>query len=705
MAESPMFALLRIPLFVVVVVVLTGLLATPLRHAAARLQSPQTVQTDLGADTPEQPRHIFLAGYRAFQADKLDEAQRSFTRALEVYPILADYSLYYLGTIAVQTGNSAQARPLFQRLLTEHPASPWRGQAALALAERAYEQQDWKEAIRYADQARSSSSPEDTRHNATLLSAQAQEHKGNTRKAYYLYQQLRRNASFSAAGKAAKTHVSQLRTRLGQFRVHEAKDAHAYVEEIQLLAREGDGAGIEALSRQLTQRFALTTLSSKDLQGLAKVYKSQGRIEDASAALKIVTRRSPKSPQALYDWARLLWNADHDHDARPLFEQLTKQFPRHGLAAEAWYAIGRIYQAHDDETRAVQAYQQLAKRFPNTGLARDAQWRQGWMAYQRGDFRQAESQFSTLARRARGTPEGESGLYWQARSLERQGKHQDANGVYRQLLERYSHSYYALWAERRLGRAPQPLPLGPALTATRPKLSAKLARSYERSQELRKVGLIDFARHELDRLKQAAPRSRTFRHFLLVEYNRLEGHGQALRLAQGLNQTQRRRYDFPRAHWDTLTEHTSARQLDPYLVLALIRQESLFDPEAVSPARAYGLMQLLPSTAASVAIVPSGEGLPLTDAAFNIKLGTTYLRQLLDRYQNNLIMAVAAYNAGETAVEKWQARFPNAEPDEFVENISYRETRNYVKKVLSNYRIYVRLYEPRPAAIRLGPAI
>ena len=116
-------------------------------------------------------------------------------------------------------------------------------------------------------------------------------------------------------------------------------------------------------------------------------------------------------------------------------------------------------------------------------------------------------------------------------------------------------------------------------------------------------------------------------------------------------------------------------------------------------------MQLLPSTAAGVAALPSGEGLPLTDPAFNIKLGTTYLRQLLERYHNNLIMAVAAYNAGERAVEKWQTRFPNAEPDEFVENISYRETRNYVKKVLRNYRTYVRLYESRPAAISLGPAI
>jgi soluble lytic murein transglycosylase len=134
------------------------------------------------------------------------------------------------------------------------------------------------------------------------------------------------------------------------------------------------------------------------------------------------------------------------------------------------------------------------------------------------------------------------------------------------------------------------------------------------------------------------------------------------------------------------------KRLDPYLVLALMRQESVFDPEAVSPARAYGLMQLLPSTAVKVTGAAPDTALPLTEPRFNIEIGMTYLRQLLDRYNDNLIMAVAAYNAGENAVDKWRNRYPDLAPDEFVEHISYRETRNYVKQVLRNYRTYLRLY-------------
>lgn len=130
----------------------------------------------------------------------------------------------------------------------------------------------------------------------------------------------------------------------------------------------------------------------------------------------------------------------------------------------------------------------------------------------------------------------------------------------------------------------------------------------------------------------------------------------------------------------------------------MIRQESLFDVEAVSSANARGLMQLLPSTAARVA-----RGIDRadfrTESLFepesNVALGAAYLHELLDRYRNNVERAVAAYNAGEAAVDKWQLRYASLQDDEFVESISFRETRSYVKRVLQNERIYRALYSQR----------
>jgi soluble lytic murein transglycosylase len=130
-------------------------------------------------------------------------------------------------------------------------------------------------------------------------------------------------------------------------------------------------------------------------------------------------------------------------------------------------------------------------------------------------------------------------------------------------------------------------------------------------------------------------------------------------------------------------------------VLAVIRQESLFLPEAVSPADAHGLMQLLPGTARRMAAQVDAEPpdrWALRRIGLNVTLGTAFLRQLLERYDGSEIRTLAAYNAGPDAVAKWERRNAGRPDDEFVELISYRETRRYVKKVMSNHLAYRALY-------------
>ncbi len=656
------------------------------------------------AETPAGPGQLFGQGHRAVQDGRFAQAERVLEQAVAADPLLADYSLHYLAQAQLETGQPVRAKHTWLQLLEEHPTSPWQAHASLALARLAQAEKNWAEAARQADRARSvETAPESVRHAATLVAAQAREHVGQTHDAYELYQQLRHAAALSSVGRAAKTHVARLRRASERLR---PTDSASYIEEMQLLALEADRPALAALSQQFEQHFSLGQLSAKELRATAKIYQAQDRIEDAVAALQTLAERSPNSARALYVWARLLWNTDQDERALVLFERLAEQFPRHKLAAEALYAIGRIHQTHKDDARASRIYQRLAERFPATTVARDGRWRQGWMAYQRGDFGQAERGFASLVRLAPNSPEARSALYWQARSLGKQAKHDRAEALYRRLIQDEqdeTESYYALWAEKRLGQAPRPLALGAQPTLNRPALSARLATYHRRSQALFRLGLVDFARRELDRLHQAAPKNPTFRQFLLTEYHRLEDHNRALRLARALAVGKRRRYDFPLAYWDVLQTHAQAQRLDPYLVLALIRQESLFDPQAVSRARAYGLMQLLPSTATKLLQPLPGAELRLADPDRNIALGTRYLRQLLSRYEDNLILGLAGYNAGPDAVEKWRRRFPHAAADEFVEHISYRETRNYVKKVLRNYRTYRRLYEPTNAVISLGP--
>jgi soluble lytic murein transglycosylase len=651
----------------------------------------------LAGDTLDKQREIFSLGSRFLQEKHREGARMFFNRALEVYPVLADYSLYYLGTLHRDEGQMPEARTAFLRLLAEYPDSIWAGCAALELAKLAATENGWAEAGRYAEQARASrSASAPVRQEAALVLARAREGQGDVVDAYRLYQELRHTALRSPVGKTAKARVEQLRASMPD-RFAPAGEQE-YLDEIRLLTQEGDPVKAEALAQQFAAQFPTSPLRPEVLSLLAPLYRQQGRAEDAIATWKKITDSYPDNvvaPAAFSEWAALLWNKDRDDEARAVFERLTQRYPRHDKAAEAWYAIGRIFQERSEDQRAAAAYQRLAALFPGTQLAREGRWRQGWMAYRRGDFREAEGLFAAVAKSALGTPEGESALYWQARAAEQEGQAGKARQLYSDLLRRYPDSYYTVWAEKRLNLASSALQPGIDGVVPSPSLPPPLASHYRRSQELSAMGLLNLARRELDVVKADGPRAPGFTRFLLAEYSRLQGYATALRFALNLAKESNDNwlgYLYPHAYWETVSAQAQAKRLDPYLVLALIRQESAFDPEAVSSASAYGLMQLLPKTAARLTHATSVSPVSLVDPDFNVQAGTAYLRQLLDLYNDDLVMAVAAYNAGENAVEKWRGRYAHLEPDEFVECISFRETRNYVKLVLRNYRMYRRLY-------------
>jgi soluble lytic murein transglycosylase len=148
---------------------------------------------------------------------------------------------------------------------------------------------------------------------------------------------------------------------------------------------------------------------------------------------------------------------------------------------------------------------------------------------------------------------------------------------------------------------------------------------------------------------------------------------------------------FPEPYWTIIKAESAKNNLDPYLVASLIRQESEFNPSAISYANAWGLMQLLPSVGKMLA---KQEGMShfqtfqLLDPETNIRLGTRYLKQTIDRFGGVPEYALAAYNAGESRVEDWQAAGPYRGMDEFVESIPFTQTREYVQAILRNIEIY-----------------
>jgi soluble lytic murein transglycosylase len=165
---------------------------------------------------------------------------------------------------------------------------------------------------------------------------------------------------------------------------------------------------------------------------------------------------------------------------------------------------------------------------------------------------------------------------------------------------------------------------------------------------------------------------------------------------------------YPLGHIELVRQNAALRALDPYLVLALIREESAFAPQAVSRAGARGLMQLMQQTADITARehkLPPVTAAALETPERNIQIGVAHLADLVRDFGGNLSLTLAAYNAGRQAVQRWVQRYGFADEVEFVEDIPYTETRNYVKRVLGNYDRYQTLYGTPRAETRRPRAL
>jgi soluble lytic murein transglycosylase len=151
---------------------------------------------------------------------------------------------------------------------------------------------------------------------------------------------------------------------------------------------------------------------------------------------------------------------------------------------------------------------------------------------------------------------------------------------------------------------------------------------------------------------------------------------------------------YPLDYWPLITKHAAAHKLDPYLVAALIAQESTFDKDIVSPAKAVGLMQVLPSTGRRWGRrlgIRSVTARRLTVAEINVRIGTAYFADLKRQFGSDHA-ALAAYNAGESRVVRWQRERPGLPQDEFIDDIPFPETQNYVRRILGTAEDYRRLY-------------
>jgi soluble lytic murein transglycosylase len=402
-------------------------------------------------------------------------------------------------------------------------------------------------------------------------------------------------------------------------------------------------------------------------------------------------------------------NRDALDEQKNIVAEMESRFPQSQWLAEALYSSGNMYLLRRDYAPAVEYYSYLATHFPASKNAAAAHWRAGWLSYRQGLFADAARLFDDQIRLYPAAKETVSALYWRGRLYETQDhKPERAAANYRAILRAYQHFFYAQMARQRLaalGDAPAAAP-EPQLDSIQAAPVPELMESFPtdsphlaKAKLLANAGLNDYIAQEI----AADPDSASWS--ALAEAQIYASYGETFRAMRSLKKALPYaatapiksiplaywRILFPEPYWETIKAESAKNNLDPYLVASLIRQESEFNPSAISPANAYGLMQLLPSSGKSLAReegISHFETFQLLDPVTNIRLGTRYLRKTLDHFGGVTEYALAAYNAGDERVVDWQAAGPYSGIDEFVESIPFTETREYVQAILRNVETY-----------------
>jgi soluble lytic murein transglycosylase len=382
---------------------------------------------------------------------------------------------------------------------------------------------------------------------------------------------------------------------------------------------------------------------------------------------------------------------------------------------QALLSAGNYYLLKPDYDKAIDAYRELQQRFPGAGRASYAHWKVAWLSLRQGRTGEAKTGFEQQIGLYPASAEVPAALYWRGRLAEEDKDTGTARAYYQKLSERFRNFYYGELARRRLkdikGEGALPhialldrvpgISAGTSITAGDPPTDNL---RYQKAQVLQNGGLLDFAVREL----QAAGSEDTGNWVttetakLYEDAGRYDGAIQVFKravpnyFAVDLPTLPRPYWEalFPKPYWPDLKKFSSQNALDPYLVASLIRQESEFNPGAVSRANALGLMQLLPKVGSSVAkdeklkhFSPS----QLFTPEVNLQLGTRYFRQMVDKF-GTFEYALAAYNAGSNRVDDWLGQGKYRDPQEFVESIPFTETREYVQAILRNANVYRQLY-------------
>jgi soluble lytic murein transglycosylase len=420
----------------------------------------------------------------------------------------------------------------------------------------------------------------------------------------------------------------------------------------------------------------------------------------ANEALSIVP--AERRPGWLLDVGRLRQRRDRDAAIATL-DRLVRDYPKSQDAPDALRLKAEIFEAAGKPAEAEKVWVKLMTDYPDDDEAAHALWRLGWMSWFRNNDTETTARWGRLHTAKGGQSIRDATTYWLGRAWERRGDRDQANRLFGQLVRDVPRTYYGLLAAK---RAPSGTPgtAAPFAFPADPLEALQGDTRFARAEALRGVGLRQFADEELDEITRTSVAEPKRLYALSAAYVAEERYHLALRIlrrhflgvARGAAATPREFLEmfYPLGWREALTTAADRALVDPYLVAAVVREESSFHPGARSRVGARGLMQLMPDTGRAVAQsrqIPFPDADVLDQPVVNLELGSTFLAGLMREF-GDARLAAAAYNAGPTRVREWWSGRRTDDLEVWVDQIPYNETRAFVKRVMLSWEEYRRVY-------------
>jgi soluble lytic murein transglycosylase len=706
----------------------------------ANQENNNTGSTDAGSSASVTDitgqRELFSDGIKKFEEGDYLGAEYYFNKIKDTYKVLSDHINYYLAKSLLMQGKYDLSAENYSRIKNIYPDSIFFEKANLEYADLLYIQQKYSEAeTNYESFVKNFPKSELIPYSLFQL-AICQEKNSKFESAFENYKKIWLNFPENEFADDAFKNITSLSDKelAGPFTPSNEQIYSRGAIFFALYQYESAIGEFNKIIEAGKNSPLPSALHSKTLFKLGMCYFNLRDYQKSTELLISCYEKFPSESYAddsLYFLGRAFTSLGQEDNAISYYQKVLAKYPQGNYADDSLYKIGRIYFLRGDSESAAASYEKIVNNYPGGDMISDAYWELGWIQFKGGDYNNAKNTFQGMEVKFKGSSIGEEAMFWEARCLQKLGENDAAANIYKEIIDSKTYTYYTFASQRSLKSMGVEYDI-PKIDNTvypdNPKIATLLPEIYQDIENINtsssgssqdgKFTHIDKAKELLSlefytsAAKEIEAGSGEFEqdNLSILEISTLYFkakdylNSQKLiakyfsKLKSNLNNPYKDYVYYllyPYGFKEYIDKYSAEFNVDPLFMLAVIREESRFQPDAGSYAGALGLMQIIPNTGKGIASqlgISKFSNQMLLDPEMSIRMGSYYLSKQLESFNQNKYYACGAYNGGPGSMSKWISSWGDKDIDEFIEYVSYDQTRDYIKKVMGSYFFYQMLY-------------